>query len=391
MNSEQPPEVTAEAAPPSSAAVIHSSPAFTAYRFEKPQPGTLTLFSDGQFQFVCADPQKSATFNCSDIQMANFAKSGSGSAIFTVNDGTKYQFLFAHIKGSLIAAILALLKTIRESLVWQEVLAQHLPPEKVKKGSMGKYVLKVTVIFAICLAVVAGFIFGLAAFAPPKTQAIAAYRQGVTHEREQHFEQALADYQRAAELKPDFYEAWLNTGAMLIKHNRPKEALDALTKARSLQADDPKVHQNLGIALSMLNRLEEAEAALNQSIRLGGGNAAAWYRRGLLKQMRAGWKDALPDFEEAARRQPQEAEDVFYCALALGNLGRPTESLPLLDRAIQLRPRDTRLHYFRGVNLWFLNRPDEATKAIDTALEIDPTNKDALAQRARMRGEAGPR
>ncbi len=390
MNSEPPPDVAAEPAPPSDGEVIHSSPAFTAYTFQWPQPGTLTLFSDGQIQFVCVDPQKSAAFNCSDIQLANFAKSGSGSAIFTVNDGTKYQFVFAHFNGRLFAGILALLKTIRESLVWQEVLAQHLPPEKVKKGSVGKYVLKVTVILSIILAPFVGLAFKLKEADKPRTEAIAAYRLGVTHEQEQHFEQALADYQRAAELKPDFYEARLNVGAMLGKLNRPKEALDAFNQARSIRADDPKLHQNLGVILSMQGRLTEAEAALDECIRLG-GDAAAWYRRGLLKQMRSGWKDALPDFEEAARRQPQEAEYVFYCALALGNLERQAEALTLLDRAIQLRPRDARLHYFRAVALWYLKRPDEATMAINTALEIDPTYEDALAQRARMRGQGGAR
>ena len=389
MNSEPQPEVTAESTHPNGE-VIHSSPAFTAYTFQRPKPGTLTLFSDGQMQFTCVDPQKSATFNCSDIQLANFAKSGSGSVIFTVNDGTKYQFVFAPMSGAPMAAIFAINLTIRRSLVWQDILAQHLPPEKLKKGSVGRYVLILAAIFSCIAAVFVGFAFGLKAADKPKTEAIAAYRLGLTHEREQHFEQALADYQRAAELKPDLYEAKLNAGAMLGKLNRPKEALEAFNQARSIRADDPKVHQNLGITLGMLGRLTEAEAELDECIRLG-GDAGAWYRRGLLKQMRSGWKDALPDFEEAARRQPQEAEYVFYCALALGNLERQAEALTLLDRAIQLRPRDARLHYFRAVALWYLKRPDEATMAINTALEIDPTYEDALAQRARMRGQGGAR
>jgi len=390
MNSEPPPDVAAESTQPSGGEVIHSSPAFTSYTFQRPKAGTLTLFSDGQIEFVCVDPQKGAAFNCSDIHLANFAKSGSGSAIFTVKDGTKYQFVFAPMSGTPMAAIFAISLTIRRSLVWQDILAQHLPPEKLKKGSVGRYALYLTVIFSSILLVTGGLAFGLQSAANPKNEALAAYRQGVTHDQEQHFDLALADYQRAAELKPDFYEARLNAGAMLGKLNRPKEALEAFNQARSLRAEDPKVHQNLGVILSMLGRLTEAEAAFDECIRLG-GDAAAWFRRGLLKQVRAGWKDALPDFEEAARRQPQEAEYVFYCALALGNLGRQAESLTQLDRAIQLRPRDARLHYFRGVNLWFLKRPDEAAKAIDTALEIDPTYQDALAQRARMRGQGAAR
>ena len=390
MNSEPPPAVAAESTQPSGGEVIHSSPAFTSYTFQRPKAGTLTFFSDGQIQFVCVDPQKSAAFNCSDIHLANFAKSGSGSAIFTVKDGTKYQFVFAPMSSTPLAAIFAIILTIRRSLVWQEILAQHLPPEKLKKGSVGRYISQLAVIFSSIAAVFVGLAFVFEAADKPKTEAIAAYRLGVTQDQEQHFDLALAAFQRAAELKPDFYDAKLNAGAMLDKLNRPKEALEVFTQARSIRADDPKLHHNLGVTLSMLGRQPEAEAEFNESIRLG-GDAGSWYRRGLLKQMRSGWKDALPDFEEAARRQPQEAEYVFFCALALGNLGRQAESLTLLDRAIQLRPRDTRLHYFRGVNLWFLNRPDEAAKAIDTALEIDPTNKDALAQRARMRGQGGPR
>ena len=390
MNSEPPPEVSTESEQPVGGEVIHSSPAFTAYTFQRPQPGTLTLCSDGQIEFVCVDPQKSASFNCADIQLANFAKSGSGSAIFTVKDGTKYQFTFAPMSGTPMAAIFAIRLTIRRSLVWQDILAQHLPPEKIKKGSVGRYVLILAVIFSSIAAVFVGLAFGLEAAATPKIDAIAAYRQGGTHDREQHFEQALAAFQRAAELKPDFYDAKLNAGAMLIKLNRPKEALEVFTQARSIRADDPTLHHNLGVTLSMLGRLTEAEAEFNESIRLG-GDAGSWYRRGLLKQMRSGWKDALPDFEEAARLQPQEAEYAFYCALALGNLGRPTESLPLLDRAIQLRPRDARLHYFRALNLLDLKRPEEAAKALDTALEIDPNHKGALELRARMRGQGAAR
>ncbi len=389
MNSEPPPDVAAEAAPPSGE-VIHSSPAFTSYLFQRPKPGTLTLFSNGQIEFACVDPKKSATFNCSDIQLANFAKSGSGTAIFTVKDGTKYQFVFAPMSGTPMAAIFAINLTIRRSLVWQDILAQHLPAEKLKKGSTGRYITLLAVIFSSIAAVFVGLTFVLEAADKPKPEAFAAYRLGVTHDQEQHFDLALAAFQRAAELKPDFYDAKLNAGAMLSKLNRPKEAMEVFTQARSIRADDPNLHHNLGVTLSVLGRQPEAEAEFNESIRLG-GDAGSWYRRGLLKQMRSGWKDALPDFEEAARRQPQEAEYVFFCALALGNLGRQAESLTLLDRAIQLRPRDARLHYFRAVVLWYLKRPDEATMAINTALEIDPTYEDALAQRARMRGQGGAR
>ena len=390
MNSEPLPEIPAKSAQSGDGEVIHSSPAFTSYTFQRPKPGTLTLFSDGQIQFVCVDPQKSATFNCSDIQLANFAKSGSGTAIFTVNDGMKYQFVFAPMSGAPLAAIFAINLTIRESLVWQDILARHLPPEKIKKGSVGRYVLILAVIFSCIAAVFVGLTFVLEAADKPKNDAIAAYRLGITHDQEQHFDLALAAFQQAAELKPDFYDAKLNAGAMLIKLNRPKEAMEVFTQARSIRSDDPNLHHNLGVTLSMLGRLPEAEAEFNESIRLG-GDAGSWYRRGLLKQVRLGWKDALPDFEEAARRQPQEAEYTFYCALALGNLERQTEALALLDRAIQLRPRDARLHYFRAVVLWYLKRPDEATMAINTALEIDPTYQDALAQRARMRGQGGAR
>ena len=203
MNSEPPPEVSTESEQPVGGEVIHSSPAFTAYTFQRPQPGTLTLCSDGQIEFVCVDPQKSASFNCADIQLANFAKSGSGSAIFTVKDGTKYQFTFAPMSGTPMAAIFAIRLTIRRSLVWQDILAQHLPPEKIKKGSVGRYVLILAVIFSSIAAVFVGLAFGLEAAATPKIDAIAAYRQGGTHDREQHFEQALAAFQRAAELKPD--------------------------------------------------------------------------------------------------------------------------------------------------------------------------------------------
>jgi tetratricopeptide (TPR) repeat protein len=109
--------------------------------------------------------------------------------------------------------------------------------------------------------------------------------------------------------------------------------------------------------------------------------AEASSKRGLAFSTEGRWKEALPNFEEAARLEPENADYQFYSALALGNLDRTAEALRDLDRAIALRPKDVKQHYFRALALYGLRRRDEAIAEVDNTLSLDPNDQEALQLR----------
>jgi tetratricopeptide (TPR) repeat protein len=61
--------------------------------------------------------------------------------------------------------------------------------------------------------------------------------RGVTLNELNRYEEALASYDKAISLKPDYHEAWMNRGVSFSKLNRYEEALVAYDKAISIEPD----------------------------------------------------------------------------------------------------------------------------------------------------------
>jgi len=87
--------------------------------------------------------------------------------------------------------------------------------------------------------------------------------------------EALALYEKATKLKPDFAEAWVDRGVALQKLERSWEANDALNKAIKLKRDSALAWSTKGEALENLGLLKEANEALDKAIQLQPNNSKA--------------------------------------------------------------------------------------------------------------------
>lgn len=87
--------------------------------------------------------------------------------------------------------------------------------------------------------------------------------------------EALALYEKATKLKPDFAEAWVDRGVALQKLERSWEANDALNKAIKLKRDSAIAWSTKGEALENLGLLKEANEALDKAIQLQPNNSKA--------------------------------------------------------------------------------------------------------------------
>jgi tetratricopeptide (TPR) repeat protein len=70
--------------------------------------------------------------------------------------------------------------------------------------------------------------------------------------------EALASFERAIALNPNFEEAWRGKGAVLLRMDRQDESLAATAKAIELKPDDYKAWLNKGRALMRKGQNEEA-------------------------------------------------------------------------------------------------------------------------------------
>src|SRR5207249_7287885 len=106
-------------------------------------------------------------------------------------------------------------------------------------------------------------------------------------------DEALASFDKALALRPDYAETLNGRGNALRDLERPEEALASYDKALAIQPDYAEAFNNRGNALKDLKRPQEALASFDQALALRPDYSEALYNRGLtallLGDFRAGW------------------------------------------------------------------------------------------------------
>lgn len=239
---------------------------------------------------------------------------------------------------------------------------------------------------------------------------------------------AITDFERALQLRPDFPDLHFEKGKAELRARRYAEAEASFT--RDLGAGEPspityfnrhsarKGLGNIGGALADLDialellpdsvplRLarvdlrtqdgdaEGAIADLKLAIAAQPDDAQLYDKRARLAFSLGRYKLAADDFQSAAaihERQglPAPAEWYGGIGLALGELGALTDAVAALDRAIEIDPDSPRHVSNRGWILHLAGRHHDAIRDFDQAIELDAGYAKAYHNRSVARAAMG--
>jgi tetratricopeptide (TPR) repeat protein len=129
-----------------------------------------------------------------------------------------------------------------------------------------------------------------------------------TYEKLGDAEKALEYYQKAAELKPDFYDAWLAVGDLQGKRKSWAEAAAAMKKAVDLKATDPIAFLNYAVYAQNSGDLAAAETAYRKTLELDPAKALAHYQLGLIEVNKGQNDAAIAHFEKFLELAPTDPQ-----------------------------------------------------------------------------------
>ncbi|MFF1717405.1 tetratricopeptide repeat protein [Streptomyces sp. NPDC058268] len=184
-----------------------------------------------------------------------------------------------------------------------------------------------------------------------------------------HHEEAIASYQEAIRLNPDYAEAHKGLGNLFRQLGRHEAAITAYRHVIRLGSNDPQIHQDLGDTLTSLGRHEEAQSAYYEATRL---KSLASRRLGDIAAERGNHEEAILSYREAARLNLDDATTHNSLGDSLFELGRFAEAEAALRRAIEINPDYAVAHNDLGATLFQLGRFAEAEAALRRAIEINP-------------------
>jgi len=225
-------------------------------------------------------------------------------------------------------------------------------------------------------AVIVVCVLGIHALAARRTVAVAAvFAIGLgtlTWRRNQDFRSELAIWQDTVDKRPDNPRAHNGLGLALLDTDRVQEAIKQFEEAAQLNPDYAEPHCNLASALRRLGRLEEAMRQCEAALRIRPDYAEADNNLGNVLFQAGKVPEAIQRWQEALRLNPDLGEVHNNLAVALVQQGRLPEAVAQFEQALSIRPDDARTHYNLGFVLEQSGMVEDAIKQYRQALRINP-------------------
>ena len=153
---------------------------------------------------------------------------------------------------------------------------------------------------------------------------------------ETDFQGAIADYNEAISLSPDYASAYFNRGNAKSALGDKYGAIADYNEAIRLNPDYANAYFNCGNAKKSLGDKYGAIADYNEAIRLNSDYANAYFNRGLTKSALGDKQGAITDYNEAIRLNPNLASAYFNRRLIKKQRGKKKEALADFRKAAEL-------------------------------------------------------
>ena len=188
---------------------------------------------------------------------------------------------------------------------------------------------------------------------------------------------AIADYDKAIQLKPDYAEAYNNRGLAKHELGEHTRALVDFDKAIQLKPGLSVAYNNRALVNQALGELHSAIADYDEAIQLNDNDAVVYKNRGVAKDKLGEHEAALADYDKAIQLKPDYAEAYNNRGFMKYELKDYFAALADYDKAIQLKPDFPNSYNNRGLVKTDLNQHVAAITDYNKAIQLKTDYADA--------------
>jgi tetratricopeptide (TPR) repeat protein len=220
---------------------------------------------------------------------------------------------------------------------------------------------------------------------PPLWDVQGIFDDALRHHMAGRIGDAVAQYQLALSLRPDFADAHNNLGVALAAQGRIDDAVAHYERALVLKPDCADAHGNLGAVLAAKGRIADAVIHCERALLLNPGHVGIHYNLAVALAAQGRIADATAHYRRALVLKPDYADAHNNLGNCLWTQGHSDEALAHYARALAINPDHAEAHNNLG-NL-FLERGkfDEAMAHYSRAIAIKPANTEAHCPRAEIK------
>lgn len=140
----------------------------------------------------------------------------------------------------------------------------------------------------------------------------AIFDEALRHHQAGRIDEALALYERALFLRPDYADVHSNMGVALFSRGRVDEAVEHYERAVVLNPEHANALNNLGAALATQGRLEEAAARCQRAVALDSDHIDAHSNLGDIFRDLGRFEDAIRHYDRVIALRPDRLEAYYH-------------------------------------------------------------------------------
>ncbi len=199
------------------------------------------------------------------------------------------------------------------------------------------------------------------------------YNRAMEFKKNDNCAQALILLEKATALKPDFGEAWLESGWCQNELNNHQAAIEKLEKAKGLMSNNYRINYELGHAYFFLDSIAFCQKYLKESIRLKPDYQLSYVGLGdLYKDKVNNTAEALAWYLKAYNIDTTHKKTNYWIGWCYNDLEKYEKAIPYLEKIVATDPVNVLAVTELGFSLYSIGKYDEATDVLKTILNLQP-------------------
>jgi tetratricopeptide (TPR) repeat protein len=194
--------------------------------------------------------------------------------------------------------------------------------------------------------------------------AIDLHRTGRLQEAEALYRQVLAS-------EPDNPQALHMLGVIALQVGRPDLAIGNI-EAALRRGPDGEMYANLGGGYLSLGRVTDAQACLEQAVKMRPNLSSAHHNLGNVYRQLGRFADAVACYRRALQLQPDDSNTQLNLAVALTRHGDVPAAVTILEKLAKAHPKDVAVRVNLGLARQAQGRLGEAVLCFRKAAELRP-------------------
>ncbi|CAG8486363.1 10722_t:CDS:10, partial [Scutellospora calospora] len=185
---------------------------------------------------------------------------------------------------------------------------------------------------------------------------------------------ALADFQKALDLKPDYVQLYVKRATIYTEQGNIDEALKEFDKAINIDPSDPDIYYHRGQIHFLHNDFNMAVKDYQRRIELDPDFVFAYIQLAIAQYKSGSVEDGMKTFQQGLQKFPRSAEMHNYYGELLAEQRRIDEAIEQFDEANELQTGNFALPLVNKAMLCFHVKGDSALAEdyCRQALEIEP-------------------